>query len=70
MIRMASGSHLANEEITLTDRTPNHELALHVNSAMMKLDADGLIDAISEFMEFHELTANREKMAKIPISPR
>lgn len=66
---MASGSHSANKEITLTDRTPNHELALDVNSAMMELDADSLIDAISEFMKFHELTANPEQMAKIPISP-
>ena len=65
---MANGSHLANEEITLTDRTPNYELALNVNSAMMNLDADGLIEAVSEFMRFHRLAANPEHLAKIPRS--
>ncbi len=65
---MANGSHSANKEITLTDRTPNHELALDVNSAMMELDADGLIEAISQFMKFHDLTAKQDQMVKIPVS--
>lgn len=63
---MADGSLYVDEEINLTDQTL--ELALRVNSALQALDADELVDAVSRFMEFHNLTTNPEIAAKIPIS--
>ena len=55
-----------NEEITLTDQSL--ELALHINSALHTLDADGLVDAVSRFMRFHGLAALPDNVAEIPVS--
>ena len=46
------------------------KLALIITSALVRKDANKLLEAVTEFMNLHELTAEPARVAKIPVASR
>lgn len=46
------------------------KLALTITSALVRKDAEKLLQAVTEFMELHELTVEPARVARIPVSTR
>ena len=44
------------------------KLALVITSALVRKDANKLLEAIVEFMNLHDLTAEPARVAKIPVA--